>query len=96
VNLFSGQVPDNFNGLIKVDVKAWQREEARYVPIPDFYRFDNLQQVLERNRISIQNDIRSIVGQTTTDHKENEAEPASKERSQSKRSSQPNQKKRHA
>jgi hypothetical protein len=67
-----GQVADNFgetvgqknfNGLVKVDVKAWRREEARYVPIPDFYRFDNLQQVLERNRISIRNDIRSIVGQ---------------------------------
>ncbi|KOH44586.1 YWFCY domain-containing protein [Sunxiuqinia dokdonensis] len=82
-----GQVADNFgetvgqknfNALIKVDVKAWQREEARYTPIPDFYRFDQIPEVLERNRIRIRNDIRSIASQTGTDHKENEALTASK------------------
>ncbi len=60
MNLVSGQVPDNFgetvgqknfNALVKVDVKVWQREEARYAPIPDFYRFDPIPEVLERNRI---------------------------------------------
>lgn len=64
-----GQVADNygetvtqknFNCLIRVDVKAHQREEERYVPIPDFYRFDNIAEVLERNRNRIQNDIRAI------------------------------------
>ncbi|WP_430973774.1 YWFCY domain-containing protein [Sunxiuqinia rutila] len=68
----AGQVADNFgetvaqrnfNGLIRVDVNAWQREAARYVPIPDFYSFDNIPEVLERNRIRIQNDIRLMVNQ---------------------------------
>lgn len=64
-----GQVADNFgetvsqknfNCLVRADVKALQREEDRYVPIPDFYRFDNIPEVLERNRNRIQNDIRKI------------------------------------
>jgi hypothetical protein len=64
-----GQVADNFgeavdqknfNCLIKVNLKVHQREESRYVPIPDFYQFDNTRQVLERNRTKIQNEIRSI------------------------------------
>jgi hypothetical protein len=64
-----GQVADNFgediaqknfNCLINVDVKAQENEEKRFVPIPDFYRFDNIPDVLERNRTKIQNDIRSI------------------------------------
>ena len=64
-----GQVADNFgetvnqknfNCLIRVDVKAQQREEGRYVPIPDFYQFNNIPEVLERNRNRVQNDIRSI------------------------------------
>ena len=68
----AGQVADNygetvaqrnFNGLIRVDVNAWQREVARCVPIPDFYSFDNIPEVLERNRIRIQNDIRLMVDQ---------------------------------
>ncbi|WP_299578025.1 YWFCY domain-containing protein [uncultured Sunxiuqinia sp.] len=68
----AGQVADNFgetvsqrnfNGLIRVDVNAWQREAARYVPIPDCYSFDNIPEVLERNRIRIQNDIRLMVNQ---------------------------------
>jgi len=68
-----GQVADNFgeavsqknfNGLIKVDVAALQREEDRYQPIPDFYSFDNIKEVLERNLTRIRNDIRSIIIQT--------------------------------
>ena len=64
-----GQVADNFgeaiaqknfNCLINVDVKAQELEEKRFVPIPDFYQFDNIPEVLERNRTKIQNDIRSI------------------------------------
>ncbi|WP_163713466.1 type IV secretory system conjugative DNA transfer family protein [Mangrovibacterium lignilyticum] len=68
-----GQVADNFgeavsqknfNGLIKVDVAALEREESRYQPIPDFYSFDNIKEVLERNLTRIRNDIRSIIIQT--------------------------------
>ena len=68
-----GQVADNygeaiaqknFNCLINVDVKAQENEEKRFVPIPDFYRFDNIPDVLERNRTKIQNDIRSIIIQS--------------------------------
>jgi hypothetical protein len=64
-----GQVADNFgeaiaqknfNCLMNVDVKAQELEEKRFVPIPDFYKFDNIPEVLERNRTKIQNDIRSI------------------------------------
>lgn len=64
-----GQVADNFgetvsqknfNCLVRADVKALQREEDHYVPIPDFYQFDNILEVLERNRTRIQNDIRTI------------------------------------
>jgi hypothetical protein len=67
-----GQVADNygedisrknFHCLIRMDVKARQREEEQYLPIPDFYRFDNIPQVLDRNRNRIQNDIRSILTQ---------------------------------
>lgn len=61
---FGETVPQrNFNGLIRVDVNAWQREVDRYVPIPDCYSFDNIPEVLERNRIRIQNDIRLMVDQ---------------------------------
>ena len=64
-----GQVADNFgeaisqknfNCLINVNVKTQEQEEKRFVPIPDFYQFDNIPEVLERNRTKIQNDIRSI------------------------------------
>jgi len=75
-----GQVADNFgeainqknfNCLIDVDVKAQEREESRFVGIPDFYDFDNIPEVLERNRNRVQNDIRSIVvhGPETTQQK---------------------------
>ena len=68
-----GQVADNFgetvsqknfNGLIKVDVAALQREEIRYQSIPDFYSFDDVKEVLERNQNRIRNDIRTIIIQT--------------------------------
>ncbi len=65
-----GQVADNFgeqisqknfNCLVKADVRALEREEEHFVPIPDFYDFDNISETLERNRTRIQNDIRTIV-----------------------------------
>ncbi len=68
-----GQVADNFeehisqknfNCLIKADIKALEREEKHFVPIPDFYDFDNISETLERNRTRIQNDIRTIVIQS--------------------------------
>ena len=59
-NFGEGIAQKNFNCLVHVDVKAQQWEEGRFVPIPDFYRFDNIPEVLERNRTKIQNDILSI------------------------------------
>ncbi|WP_235933985.1 type IV secretory system conjugative DNA transfer family protein [Sunxiuqinia indica] len=59
-NYGEGLSQKNFNALIRVDVKKQQQEENQYVPIPDFYRFDNAREVLDRNRYRIQNDIRSI------------------------------------
>jgi type IV secretory pathway TraG/TraD family ATPase VirD4 len=65
-----GQVADNFeeqisqknfNCLIHADTKALEREEKQTIPIPDLYKFDNISEILERNRTRIQNDIRSIV-----------------------------------
>lgn len=65
-----GQVADNFeeqisqknfNCLIHADTKALEREEKLTIPIPDLYEFDNISEILERNRTRIQNDIRSIV-----------------------------------
>ena len=65
-----GQVADNFeeqisqknfNCLIHADTKALEREEKQTIPIPDLYEFDNISEILERNRTRIQNDIRSIV-----------------------------------
>jgi hypothetical protein len=41
-------------------VKAQELEEKRFVPIPDFYQFDNIPALLERNRTKIQNEIRTI------------------------------------
>ncbi|MBN1950067.1 MAG: hypothetical protein JW801_02635, partial [Bacteroidales bacterium] len=78
-----GQVADNFgediaqknfNCLVRLDVKAQQREEESYVPIPDFYRFDSIPEVLERNRTRIQNDIRAIqLSNPDQEKKENKA-----------------------
>ena len=59
-NFGEGIAQKNFNCLVHVDVQAQQWEEGRFVPIPDFYRFDNIPEVLERNRTKIQNDILSI------------------------------------
>jgi hypothetical protein len=93
-----GQIADNygeaiaqksFNCLIKVDLKAHELEETRYVPIPDFYRFDNIPEVLERNRTRIQNDIRRIANQRPeSDQKEksdsNSQQPQTQNKAQNK------------
>jgi hypothetical protein len=68
----TGQVTDNFgeqvgqknfNCLMVSDEKALVKEEKGLVPIPDFYDFDNINEVLERNRNRIRNDIRLMVRQ---------------------------------
>ena len=65
-----GQVADNFgeaiaqknfNGQIWVDTDKQKQEELRYHPIPDFYHFDDIREVLERNRNRIFNEIHSLV-----------------------------------
>ncbi len=67
-----GQVADNFgepigqknfNGLINIDGELLEKEERRFVPIPDYYRFDDKGQVLERNRVQIHNDIQAVRGE---------------------------------
>jgi hypothetical protein len=67
-----GQVTDNFgeqvgqknfNCLMVSDEKALVKEEKSLVPIPDFYDFDNINEVLEGNRNRIRNDIRLMVRQ---------------------------------
>jgi hypothetical protein len=60
----------NFNCLIHVDTAKIEKEEKGYRPIPDFYEFDNMDEVLERNRLRIQNDIRRITNQTAIDREE--------------------------
>ncbi|MBW8323806.1 MAG: type IV secretory system conjugative DNA transfer family protein [Prolixibacteraceae bacterium] len=79
-----GQVADNFgepiaqknfNCLINVDVKSQELEEKRFVPIPDFYQFDNIPDVLERNRTKIQNDIRSIIIQKSESDQPDQTKP---------------------
>jgi hypothetical protein len=66
----AGQIADNFgeqigqknfNCLINAGSTTLEEEEKHFVSIPDFYDFDNRDEVLERNRTQIQNDIRSIV-----------------------------------
>ena len=73
-----GQVADNFgeaitqknfNCLICVDSPKLEREEKRYSPIPDFYRFDDPAAVLERNRNRIYNDVQLLVSQICKDKK---------------------------
>ena len=70
----AGQVTDNFgeqvgqknfNCLIRADQKALAQEEKNFTPIPDVYAFDNMSEVLERNRNRIQNDIRTLVTSST-------------------------------
>ena len=79
-----GQVADNFgeaiaqknfNCLVHVDVKAQQWEEGRFVPIPDFYRFDNIPEVLERNRTKIQNDIRTLTILSSESEQKDQSNP---------------------
>jgi hypothetical protein len=53
----------NFNCLISADTKAIEREEKQAVSIPQLYEFDDIGEILERNRTRIQNDIRNIVNQ---------------------------------
>jgi len=81
-----GQVADNFgeaiaqknfNCLVHVDVKAQQWGEGRFVPIPDFYRFDNIPEVLERNRTKIQNDIRTLTILSSESDQKDQSNPKS-------------------
>ncbi len=81
-----GQVADNFgeaiaqknfNCLVHVDVKAQKWEEGRFVPIPDFYRFDNIPEVLERNRTKIQNDIRTLTILSSESDQKDQSNPKS-------------------
>ncbi|NEW81687.1 MAG: type IV secretory system conjugative DNA transfer family protein [Mariniphaga sp.] len=67
-----GQVADNFgevisqknfNGQIRVDTDKQKQEEQRYHPIPDFYDFDNIRDVLDGNRNRIFNEIQALVSQ---------------------------------
>ncbi|MBW6537685.1 MAG: type IV secretory system conjugative DNA transfer family protein [Mariniphaga sp.] len=83
----AGQVTDNFgeqvgqknfNCLILADEKALEQEEKHYVPIPDFYDFDNMNEVLERNRSRIQNDIRAMVSQITQTNQKNKSHEQNK------------------
>ena len=69
-----GQVADNFgqqvsqrifNCLIDVDTKVVEKEELNYQPIPNIYRFNNIDELLENNRTQICNDIVRIVEDTT-------------------------------
>lgn len=80
-----GQVADNFgeqitqknfNCLVHVDTEKIEKEEKNYQPIPAFYRFDNVSEVLERNRIRIQNDIREIANKTIKKKEKEEAKQA--------------------
>lgn len=65
-----GQVADNFgqqvsqrnfNCLIDVDPQKIEREERQYREIPNVYRFDDVQEILENNRNKICNDITQIL-----------------------------------
>ena len=76
-----GQVADNFgelilqknfNCLIHVDTEKIGQEEKSYHPIPDFYEFDDMDEVLERNRIQIENDVRRIANQKVIDNEKEE------------------------
>jgi hypothetical protein len=96
-----GQVADNFgeqiaqknfNCLVHVDTEKATKEEKGYLPIPDFYRFDDINDVLERNRIQIQNDIRRIANQTAIDSEKEGAKQVPKaEAAQSGQSNKTNQ-----
>lgn len=67
-----GQVADNFgeqisqknfNCLIHVDTNRVEKEERNFQPIPVFYRFDDVAEVLERNRNRIYNEVQGILSQ---------------------------------
>ena len=69
-----GQVADNFgqqvsqrnfNCLIDVDTQKIEKEEQHYREIPDVYRFDNVQEILENNRNKICNEVTQILTDIT-------------------------------
>ena len=96
-----GQVADNFgeqidqknfNCLVHVDTEKIEKEEKGYQPIPVFYQFDDVSEVLERNRVRIQNDIREIANQIAVTGQKDETKPApTAEMSKPNQSDQPNQ-----
>lgn len=96
-----GQVADNygdaiaqknFNCLVYVDVDAMEKQEKHFVPIPDFYQFDNIANVLERNRTKIQNDIRTITIQGSGDESGKTEQPTKNDPSKQKSLSNKNPK----
>ncbi|SET06312.1 Type IV secretory system Conjugative DNA transfer [Draconibacterium orientale] len=73
-----GQVADNFgqqvgqrnfNCLIDVDTDQIEKEERNYKEIPEVYKIDDLQALLENNRTRICNDIRKILLEISKDSK---------------------------
>ena len=65
-----GQVADNFgeaisqknfNCMICADTVRLAREEKLYREIPDFYKFNDIREVLEGNRNRIYNEIQNLV-----------------------------------
>lgn len=55
----------NFNCLIDVDTEEIKTEEKHYKPIPEFYRFDDVEALLENNRNKIINDVSRILMDNT-------------------------------
>lgn len=51
----------NFNCLIHIDSREIEKEEQSYRPIPDFYHFDDVSELLERNRNRICNEVQLIL-----------------------------------
>ncbi|WP_319502216.1 type IV secretory system conjugative DNA transfer family protein [uncultured Draconibacterium sp.] len=73
-----GQVADNFgqqvgqrnfNCLIDVDTDQIEKEERNYKEIPEVYKIDDLQALLENNRTRICNDIKKILLEINKDSK---------------------------
>ncbi|WP_159523573.1 type IV secretory system conjugative DNA transfer family protein [Sunxiuqinia indica] len=67
-----GQVADNFgeqiaqknfNCLMYVNTEKVSKEEKHDLPIPEFYAFDNPDELLDRNRNRIYNDIQEMLSQ---------------------------------
>ena len=67
VDNFGEQIKQkNFNCLVKVDTQQTAREERKFQPIPEIYRFDDVPALLENNRTKICNDIREILQNTVS------------------------------